>query len=247
MSEAGVVAVVPAYDEEGTVGAVVSGSLCHADRVLVADDGSRDGTARAAEGAGAEVVRLAHGGKGRAVRAALGRLRDEGFEGTTVLLDADGEHDPDDIPRLVRSVREGADLAVGRRRSHRSPGRRVLNAVSGLWMRLIAPVDAQCGFRALSPRALALPLAADGYEVDLELVLAAAGAGLSVCSVDLEGGRVRPSRMRAADMVRVNALFDRWVLGHRGSLPGGRARRAVLVLAASAGLAIGAVAGRLVR
>ncbi len=80
--------------------------------VLVVDDGSTDGTDRAAADAGARVLRLpANGGKGSAVRRGLSEARGE----VIVLIDGDGQDDPTEIPRLLEALRPGVDLVVGSR------------------------------------------------------------------------------------------------------------------------------------
>ena len=181
------------------------------------------------------------------MRAALAQLRDEGFDGTTVLMDADGEHEPADVLRFIRAVERGNDLVVGRRRVHRSHVRALLNRLSTIFISVLADVDAQCGFRALSPRALALPLTAEGYEIDLEMVLAAVAEGLAIGSLDITLRPARPSGIRPGDMVRINAFFDRWVLSNIHRLPISPGVRIVLSLGATGGLAFSTLLGRLLR
>src|SRR5437660_1670833 len=98
---ASVTVLIPAHDEEATVADVVRAALASAPEVvevLVVDDGSGDGTAAAAAAAGARVLRLErNGGKGRAVRRGLVEARGE----VIVLLDADGQDDPREIPLLL--------------------------------------------------------------------------------------------------------------------------------------------------
>lgn len=241
------VVVILAFEEEGSIGPVVRRAMSFADRVIVADDGSQDLTVGCARTAGAEVLVLPHRGKGAAVRAALAHLRDEGFDGTTVLMDADGEHEPADVPRFLCAVDRGNDLVVGRRRVHRSHVRALLNHLSSICTGVLADVDAQCGFRALSPRALALPLTAEGYEIDLEMVLVAVAEGLAISSLDITLRPARPSGIRPGDMVRINAFFDRWVLSNIHKLPVSPGARIVLSLGAAGGLALSTLLGRLLR
>src|SRR5262245_8694865 len=111
-------AVVPAYQAEGTIGEVVRGvRAAGLERVLVIDDGSRDATAGVAAQAGASVLKhAANRGKGAALwtgfRAALRAACD-----AVVTLDADGQHDPRELPRLVGAWRRQPDaLVVGARK-----------------------------------------------------------------------------------------------------------------------------------
>jgi len=239
------VVVIPAFDEEGSIGPVVRRALSFADRVIVADDGSKDGTVGCARTAGAEVLVLPHRGKGAAVRVALAHLRDEDFDGTTVLMDADGEHEPADIPRFLRAVDGGKDIVIGRRRVHRSHVRAFLNHLSSICTGILADVDAQCGFRALSPRVLGLPLTTDGYEIELEMVLASVAEGLDIGSLDITMRPSRPSRVRPGDMVRINAFFDRWIISNIHRLPVSPGERIVLSLGAAGGLTFSTILGRL--
>jgi glycosyltransferase involved in cell wall biosynthesis len=108
-------AVVPAFRCESTVGEVVRGVRAIVSDVLVVDDGSGDRTAAVAEAAGARVLtRAVNSGKGRALRDGLEILLDEPFT-HVAFLDADGQHDPADLPRLLDAAREGADFVIGSR------------------------------------------------------------------------------------------------------------------------------------
>lgn len=107
-----VTAVICALDEEATIGRVVAESLKYVDEVLVMDGRSSDRTAAIAADCGARVVRDPGKGKGSAIQACIPHIRTE----VVVFLDADGSHDPRDIPRLVEPIREGvADHVSGSR------------------------------------------------------------------------------------------------------------------------------------
>lgn len=115
-----VTVVVPAFNEEKTIGAVVHGinsSVPHA-TVLVIDDGSTDATAREAERAGAAVIsHPLNKGNGACLKTALRDIKG----GLVAVIDADGQHDPTDLPRLLNRLDE-YDLVVGSRTFNRESG-----------------------------------------------------------------------------------------------------------------------------
>jgi len=107
-----VTVVIPAKDEEGLIGEIVDQVKPYADEVLVVDGHSRDRTAEIATAHGARVIQDNGQGKGEALRLALARAEGE----IVVFIDADGSHDPHDIPKLVAPIRAGeSDLVIGSR------------------------------------------------------------------------------------------------------------------------------------
>jgi glycosyltransferase involved in cell wall biosynthesis len=158
LPKAETVALIPAYNEEGRVGAVVREAKKYVDLVIVADDGSADNTAKEAEEAGAVVVRHPQNmGKGAAV-ATLIKAALAADAKYAVLLDADGQHDPADIPKFLQALKSGADHAAGNRFPHtKMPTIRRLGykALALLHRILIAKLsDPFNGYRALSRKAL---------------------------------------------------------------------------------------------
>jgi glycosyltransferase involved in cell wall biosynthesis len=175
------IAIVPAYQAAATVGEVVRGILASLPRVLVVDDGSSDDTAAQAERAGASVLRLPENrGKGGAVRAGLARAL--GTDATHVaFLDADGQHDPADLPRLLAAAAAGEDFVIGSRMGapdaipayrYRTNeiGSRILTRMTGLEVE-----DAQSGYRVVAADLLRrLDLNARGYIIETEILLKSA-------------------------------------------------------------------------
>jgi glycosyltransferase involved in cell wall biosynthesis len=175
------VALVPAYQAEATVGAVARGLAASVARVLVVDDGSSDATGTEAERAGAEVLRLPeNGGKGTALRAGLARVL--ASDATHVaFVDADGQHDPSDLPPMLEAARDGEDFVIGSRMADRDAtpayryrtneiGSRVLSRMTGFEIE-----DAQSGYRVVAADVLRrLHLGARGYIIETEILLKAA-------------------------------------------------------------------------
>lgn len=238
------VAVIPAHDEEGNVGAVVAGAIRHVDRVIVVDDGSRDRTGELAAAAGATVLRLdPNRGKGGALVHGLDAARALGAE-AVVTLDADGEHDPAEIPALLAAL-EGADVVLGHRDVYRSLSRRFLNGLALFWFQLLDPaiLDTICGFRAF--RASALPglhNESGGFVYEHEVILRAVAGGLRLATVPIWTSPAATSHVTPREILRANNHFDRWVLAELGNLRLPVWRKSLLAVGCAAGLAVGAPA-----
>jgi|CXWL01.1.fsa_nt_gi hypothetical protein len=184
-----VVAVIPAYRCANTVGAVVRGVREHLAAVVVVDDGSADGTAEAAREAGAAVEVLPENhGKGYALRRGIALALTMGPT-AIALLDADGQHAPDDLPSLLaRWDRGAADMVIGARLAHGGQviprarywtnyiGSRILSWMSGQELE-----DSQSGYRLVAAPLLAsLGLRSDGYAIESEMLLKAAARGARI-------------------------------------------------------------------
>jgi glycosyltransferase involved in cell wall biosynthesis len=209
-----VAAVIPAYQESSRIGAVVAGALAHLP-VVVVDDGSTDGTAEAAERAGAKVIRqVPNQGKGAALRAGFRWALGAGLD-AVVTLDADGQHDPAEIPSFLEAwTARGADLVIGRRNFREMPPvRRVSNTIGGWAMSWAVgrPIpDNQSGFRLLSRRLTVATLDSDeaGFEFEVEMLTTCIRAGWPIEWVQIrtiyagEASHIRPWQ-HARDFVRI--------------------------------------------
>ena len=200
-----VVACIPAYNEEKTIAKVLLKTKKYVDKVIVCDDGSTDMTAEIAEALGAEVIRHEKNmGYGAAIRSLLRRAREIGAD-VMVTLDADGQHDPDYVPRLIEPMIRGeADMVIGSRflaneadvPAYRRIGIRIINWVAGRGSNKTS--DTQSGFRAYSRKAIEAILPTEaGMGVSTEILLRAEEMGLRIKEVpvkiiyDVE----RPSKM----------------------------------------------------
>ena len=110
-----IVALIPGYQEGPRIGAVVEAAGAHLP-VIVVDDGSTDDTAEVAEAAGATVIRqVPNAGKGAALRTGFRQALERG-SAAAITLDADGQHDPAEIPAFIDAFRERRpELVIGRR------------------------------------------------------------------------------------------------------------------------------------
>ena len=199
-----VVAVIPAYNEERFIFDVVTKTHKYADKVIVVNDGSSDRTAELAKEAGALVVQqVKNMGKAQAMSAGFAEAQ-KYSPAVVVCIDADNQHDPKEIPSIIRPVLDSqADVVIGSRfldvkskipawRQIGQHGLTILtNTLSGTKV-----TDSQSGFRAFSPKALAtLKLRATGLAVESEMQFLFKRAQLEVAevpiSVDYSNGNKR--------------------------------------------------------
>lgn len=173
-----ITAIIPAYNAEKTVGNIVKRCEDYVDKILVVDDGSQDNTSEEAEKAGAEVIiKSKNQGKAEAIRTGLKNTKD-----ITVLLDADLQHLPEEIPKVTEPVINGeADLSIGSRflGDPRSMPihRKMTNLLSKLAVKLRTGrtvTDIQSGFRCLGKKIRKIDLSsAQRYQIETIMVLRA--------------------------------------------------------------------------
>jgi len=188
-----IVAIVPAYNEEDTIAKIILQTKRYVDAVIVCDDGSTDMTFKIAEALGVKVVRHDENrGKGEAMKSLFGEIMALDPD-IIVALDGDGQHNPDEIPMLVKPIEKGAsDVVVGSRYvGGAKPGaplyRRLgLRLINFLYRRAgVSTKDTQSGFRAYSQKAFQylIHCDADGYGIEGEQLFLAARNGLRVMEV----------------------------------------------------------------
>lgn len=187
-------AVIPAYDAAGTIGALVKRIKATGLDVVVVDDGSTDRTASVASSEGALVIsHLRNQGKGSALRTGFEHALRARYDGV-VTLDSDGQHDPADIPHLIRAGEvQHAGIVLGDRMTNGSrmpPVRRWTNRLMSAIVSALArqPIpDSQCGFRLIRREVLErVPLRARRYELETELLCAAAKRRWKIISVPVQ-------------------------------------------------------------
>jgi glycosyltransferase involved in cell wall biosynthesis len=184
-----VVACIPAYNEEKSIARVVIEAQRYVDRVIVCDDGSNDLTGEIARRLGAEVIRHERNmGYGAALSSLFKAARELGAS-AMVVLDADLQHNPNDIPRLLSPIVEGeADIVIGSRFLNEEDN---VPRIRGLGIKLITRLakgvsygdlsDAQSGFRAYGRRAIeSINPSELGMGASTEILLKAKECGLRV-------------------------------------------------------------------
>jgi len=185
--------ILPAYNEEVSIGSIVLLTKHYVDNVIVVDDGSSDRTAEIARNAGAEViVHEINTGKGGALKTGFSAA--EGAD-IIVTMDSDGQHNPEDIPRLVQPILKGeADMVNGSRYLngldrntplYRRVGQRLLDRFTNLNSGLKI-TDSQSGFRAFAASTKDnFRFNAQGMAIESEMLADAAKSGIRIKEVEI--------------------------------------------------------------
>jgi glycosyltransferase involved in cell wall biosynthesis len=173
-----IVAVIPAFNEATRITSVVRGVQKYVDEVIVVDDGSADATAKHAKQAGATVLtHTENSGAGAATMTGIEAARAVGAD-VVITIDADEQHDPNDIPALLKPLMEGrADIVLPNRFGNRNKipfirrffnmaGNVITFLATGRWVN-----DSQNGLKAFGPRAVQeINLRMNGFEFCTEIV-----------------------------------------------------------------------------
>lgn len=200
------IVIIPAFNEEIAIGSVILRTLQYVDDVLVVDDGSNDKTSEIAKLAGAKLITHSKNlGKGLALKNAFNEVKNYDI---VVTIDGDGQHNPDEIPILIKPIiDDGADFVNGSRYlegydentpAYRRIGQQVLdiatNVSSGVNL-----TDSQSGFRAFSKKALnSFRFKDTGFGIESEMIADAADYNLKIVEVpitvryDVDGSTKNP-------------------------------------------------------
>jgi glycosyltransferase involved in cell wall biosynthesis len=212
-----VTVVIPAKNEAATIRAVIDGCRPHCAAVLVVDGHSTDATRQEAEAAGARVVLDRGRGKGDAIRASIPEIATP----FVVFIDADGSHDPADIPRLVEPLASGrADHVSGSRliggsselhggfdEFWRLTGSSFITAVIN-WRFSVRISDSQNGFRALRTDVLRrLGLREDLTTIEQEMVIKTIKKGFRLAEVPAH----EHARRHGVSHIRLTRVAHRYV------------------------------------
>lgn len=193
-----ILAIIPALNAERTLPPVIRTTRGHVEDVLVVDDGSRDRTGDAARGEGATVLRHEKNrGKGGALKTGFAYAIEKGYDGV-ITLDADGQHLPAEIGKILDCWRQtGADLVIGGRAhlfDRMIPRRRIANRFSAwsiAWASGSKVTDSQSGFRFYSAHLLrSVELHTDGFDMESEVIVRAGRAGCRIVTTPVDLGFV---------------------------------------------------------
>lgn len=186
--------IIPAYNEELTIGSVVLRAKMFSDNVIVVDDGSADRTSETASMAGATVVRMgANGGKAAAVMRGFEELEKIDYT-VAVMMDADGQHYPEDLPGVIAPIlTDEADLVIGSRflsgharvPAYRRLGQKVLDRFTNLGAGKTIS-DTQSGFRAMGRKGVQnMDFRSSGYSIESAMIMHFVSRGLRITEVPI--------------------------------------------------------------
>ncbi len=185
--------VIPAYNEEIAIASIIHLSSKYANEIIVIDDGSTDRTSEVAELAGATVLHHSTNlGKGAALKTAFNYACDYDI---LVTIDADGQHNPDEIPMLIKPILDNeADIVNGSRYlngqdtetpTYRRVGQTVLDTATNIAAN-IKLTDTQSGFRAFSAESLShFNLNSDDFSIESDMLIEASKNNLIIKEVEI--------------------------------------------------------------
>ncbi|WP_321507977.1 glycosyltransferase family 2 protein [uncultured Methanoregula sp.] len=212
----GLIAVIPTYNDEITIGSVVVQAMQYVDRVIVVDDNSTDKTPEIARLAGADVMQLhIHTGKAYALLLGLRSAREQDCK-AVVTLDADGQQHIHDIPKIAARVISGdADLIIGSRFLEKSTTTPFSKQFQSVYFRNSNKfgsgktfTDLQSKFRAMSSKALEnLDFNTDGFNIQSDIITHFLGKGLIVDEVQLTNLFIQPSDAEWGNPIKVLAAM----------------------------------------
>jgi glycosyltransferase involved in cell wall biosynthesis len=219
-----IIAGIPAYNEEKTIAEMVLKAGCHVGKVLVCDDGSKDMTRTVARENGADVLKHEKNmGYGATMQTLFRKAKELGAD-VLVAFDGDGQHDPDEIPSLVKPILEGrADLVIGSRflkgaKMDIPLYRKIGVLFITLLTRIVSgyPIsDAQSGFRAYSRRALKeLKITELGWGSSVEVFFRARDVGLRIVEVPADCDYENYPKASKRDPLRQGISIVASILSH---------------------------------
>jgi glycosyltransferase involved in cell wall biosynthesis len=193
-AKSSIIATIPCLNEEAFIGDMVTRTRKYIDKVIVIDDGSTDRTSEAAQAAGAEVIRHEkRNGAGAATRSGFEAAKTKDAD-VLVTLDGDGQHSPEEIPKLISPIIESrADLVIGSRflqpqtnmQRYRKFGIDVITWLYNFGSKAKIS-DSQCCFRAHSRKLLdIMDITENGFGFSVEVLVKARKKGLTITEVPI--------------------------------------------------------------
>ena len=216
--------IIPAYNEKDFLEGTILGIKRYIplQDIIVVDDGSNDGTYDKANSLGVKVLHHeCNLGKGVAQRTGLAHAISSGYK-FAILMDADGQHSPDDLPKFISSIeRNRGDLIIGRREIRfkkmqfiRVITNTVTSFITSLWAGKLVH-DSQSGYRALNlEKFRGVNLTSERYDIESEMIIKCARKGFRIVEIPVRTiyGRERSYVQPVRDTVRFIKLVIRCMI-----------------------------------
>lgn len=186
--------IIPAHNEEKTIGAIVLGIKALGLDCVVVDDGSTDGTKDLVGRQGAYVIsHSTNFGKGRSLNDGFRYILDKGYD-YAITMDGDGQHNPDEIKNFLKAAAEGDAQIILGNRMWNPKGMPLVRQLTNRFMSLLISLltrqrlaDSQCGFRLIKSGVLkAIALTTTKFEIESEVLIKAARAGFKIKSIPIK-------------------------------------------------------------
>ncbi len=228
--------ILPVYNDFSKLKSLIS--KIHLD-IIIIDDGSKKNIKPFLSGLNYNklISYNLNKGKGHALRKGFGYAIQNGYD-YVITMDSDGEHNPDDIKKFVKSIKS-CDLVIGERKIYRSLLRTLLNYIGGISFRFLIPGlhDTQSGFRAIRTDILKkIELVSDRFEIETEILLEAYKIKSNFKMISIKSNPIKHSNVTLNDYLKINDLFDRWVLKNKNNLRINFIKRFVLMILVSGGI-----------
>ncbi len=212
------VAVIPSLNEEKTIKEVVTKTSKYVDKVIVVNAGSTDRTTDILNNIKSKklivITKEINKGKGFSLRKGLKKALELNPK-YIVFLDADGEKDPRNIPKFLKTL-EKSDMVVGKRDKMRSLSRALANKFTNFWVKVLTRLklsDSCSGFVGIRADLVKkMMLVSKGFEIELELVLEAFRNKGRVREVSIDVPKISKSKLNIRNMVEINKFFDTWAI-----------------------------------
>ena len=235
------IAVIAAYNEEENIKEVVLASKKYVDEVLVIDDGSTDGTFKQVSRICTVLRNGKNRGKGYSIRKGFNYALKNKYD-LVVALDGDGEHDPKNISKMIEMTKKGYDFVSAFRARKRSLERGFLNWFTNKWINIVVKAnihDSLSGFSCLRSEVIRkIKLNEDGFGIETELILETAFNGFKMCEIKVNTPKFSPSKLSRRDYIKINKVFDNWVLSNYKKLKISRLRKVLVCSSARLGLGL---------
>lgn len=209
------IAIIPSYNENPKVlQETINKTKKHVKQVLVIDDGSKE---KVKVKNCKFLINEQNMGKGATLIRGFKYAIKNNFD-ITIILDADGEHDPEEIPKFLEKI-NNYGFVIGQRTQYRRLERRIINSFANFWFALLIPniKDMYCGFRAIKTDSLKkMQFKGSGFELEPEMLLEAIKHKVSIGFQEIKTNPLEKSNFKFKDYIKTNLLYDEWIIkNHR--------------------------------